>query len=84
MKTWHYYAIAAIALLFLNFVLTLLGFPRVGWVWIIFFALVARSVQQWWSQPTGEDLVKQARELDQSWTDADNQTFKELLRKQNQ
>jgi hypothetical protein len=85
MKTWHYYGIGAIAFLFSNIVLSLLGFPRVGLASIILFALGARLVQQWRSRgPTGEELVKEARERDRSWSDADNQTFKELLRKQPQ
>jgi hypothetical protein len=85
MQKWHYYVIAVIAFLFFNSVLMLLGLPRVGWLWIILFLLVAREVHQWRSRgPTGQDLVKEAREHDQSWTDADDQTFKELLRKQRQ
>jgi hypothetical protein len=46
--------------------------------------LVARMIQRYRSPPgpKGEDLVEEARALDESRTDADKQAFKNLMDKQ--
>jgi hypothetical protein len=85
MKTWHYYGVAAIVGVLLNRFLDLLSLPRIYLVSFILFVIVARLVHQWQSgAPAGEDPVKEARERDRSWTDAEKKTLRELLKEQRQ
>lgn len=82
--TWRYYGISAVLFVLVNVVLTLNGMPRVaGMGWIIWTVIVVLTIQKRRSaRPKGEDLVKEAREQDSSWTEADKQAFRDLMQRQ--
>jgi hypothetical protein len=81
-KEGNFYAIFLVGGFALNLLLGLSGAPRLsGLGLVIWLPILAQVIWKWHVKPKGDDLIKEARQLDASWTKEDNRAFRDLIDK---